>query len=293
MKKEFEQGIWYIDKEEDLYPRRMQSLPGMPKGIFFKGHLPKETLPTIAIVGARDCSPYGRAKAFSYAQTFSDAGVQVISGMALGVDGESHLGALQGATPTYAVLGNGVDICYPSSHTALYHKILHSGGVLSEFPPQIKPRPAFFPARNRIISALADVVLVIEAKKQSGSFITVEFALEQGKTVYALPGSVDSKRSEGCHRLIAQGAGIAFSADMILEEMGILRAGSTVYATQREPLEKPLQKIYDSIGFEPKSIAQMLLEQNVTRDVLLSLLLTLELKGRIIEISKNYYVRKE
>lgn len=151
-----------IEKGSPEYPEKLQNYPDMPKKLYVKGQLPDGKKPSIAIVGARMCSTYGRIQAFQFAKELSRAGVQVISGLALGIDSEGHKGALEGETPTYAVLGNGVDICYPAGNRFLYQRILREkGGLISEYSPGTKARNYFFPARNRIISALSDVILVV------------------------------------------------------------------------------------------------------------------------------------
>ena len=155
-------------KDSSVYPARLKELPGMPKQLYYIGSFPDDAKPTAAIVGARLCSPYGRIQAFNYGKFLSEHGVQVISGMAAGIDAEGHKGALEGGTPTFAVLGNGVDICYPSSSRGIYRRIPEkNGGIISEYEPGTKGRAYYFPARNRIISGLADLVLVVEAKEKS------------------------------------------------------------------------------------------------------------------------------
>ncbi|CBL18447.1 DNA-processing protein DprA [Ruminococcus sp. SR1/5] len=209
-------------KDSSVYPARLQELPGMPKQLYYIGRFPDDDKPTAAIVGARLCSPYGRIQAFNYGKFLSEHGVQVISGMAAGIDAEGHKGALEGGTPTFAVLGNGVDICYPSSSRGIYRRIPEkNGGIISEYEPGTKGRAYYFPARNRIISGLADLVLVVEAKEKSGSLITATCALEQGKMVYAIPGAVNDALSRGCHKLIYDGAGIAYSPEILLDEWGL------------------------------------------------------------------------
>ena len=209
-------------KDSSVYPARLQELPGMPKQLYYIGRFPDDDKPTAAIVGARLCSPYGRIQAFNYGKFLSEHGVQVISGMAAGIDAEGHKGALEGGTPTFAVLGNGVDICYPSSSRGIYRRIPEkNGGIISEYEPGTKGRAYYFPARNRIISGLADLVLVVEAKEKSGSLITAACALEQGKMVYAIPGAVNDALSRGCHKLIYDGAGIAYSPEILLDEWGL------------------------------------------------------------------------
>ncbi|MEE3419593.1 MAG: DNA-processing protein DprA [Lachnospiraceae bacterium] len=208
-----------IKRDDDSYPGRMKMLPQMPDELFVIGELPAEHVPTIGMVGARACDGYGQKIAREFGTAFARCGIQVISGMAVGIDGYSQEGALAGGGKTFAVLGSGVDVCYPEGHRTLYEKIQKKGGVISELPPGTAPLRRNFPLRNRIISALSDLVLVIEARSKSGSLITADFALEQGKTVFAVPGRVGDQLSDGCNYLIAQGAGIAWSADAVIEEL--------------------------------------------------------------------------
>ena len=222
-KKRREETVRIVRREDVEYPERLRALKGMPDRLYVKGSLPGEEL-TVAIVGARRCSLYGRRQAELFGRELALRGISVISGMASGVDGCAQKGALEAGGRSYAVLGCGADVCYPRENRFLYEALPSKGGILSEQPCGTPPLRSYFPARNRIISALADVVLVIEARKKSGSFITVDFALEQGKSVFALPGRVDDALSDGCNGLIAQGAGIALSPESILEELSALKA---------------------------------------------------------------------
>ena len=200
------QKIKCLTIEDSNFPDRLRKLSGMPKKLYYIGNLPDPKKPAAAVVGARMCSPYGRCQAFKYARTMASYGVQIISGMARGIDAEGHKGALDTDTPTFAVLGSGVDVCYPNSNRWLYQRILEKGGgIISELPPGSPPVNWAFPARNRIISGLSDAVLVVEAKEQSGSLITANFALEHGHSVYALPGAVTEELSRGCNKLIFDG----------------------------------------------------------------------------------------
>ena len=208
-----------IGKNTEGYPTRMSMLSGMPDKLFCIGRLPAEHLPAAAIVGARMCSSYGHETAYRFGHFLASKGVQVISGMAIGVDGYAQRGAIEAGGSTFAILASGADVCYPRENRDLYEKIAETGGILSEQPPGTKPLPYYFPSRNRIISALADVVVVVEARERSGSLITVEFALTQGKTVLAVPGRIGEPLSDGCNRLIAEGAGIAWSAEAVLDEI--------------------------------------------------------------------------
>ncbi len=215
-----ESGIGYTYCQAASFPQKLARIPDPPFGIFYKGRLPDGSVPAVAVIGARKCSEYGRFMAERFAKGFAGHGVDVISGMAMGIDGISQAAALSAGGSSYAVLGCGVDIVYPRSNETLYRQLLESGGVLSEYPPRMEPRPALFPPRNRIISALADVVLVVEAREKSGTLITVDMALEQGREVYAVPGRCTDSLSMGCNRLIRQGAAVAVTPEDIIDEMG-------------------------------------------------------------------------
>ena len=195
-----ESGIGYTYCQAASFPQKLARIPDPPFGIFYKGRLPDGSARAVAVIGARKCSEYGRFMAERFAKGFAGHGVDVISGMAMGIDGISQAAALSAGGSSYAVLGCGVDIVYPRSNETLYRQLLESGGVLSEYPPRMEPRPALFPPRNRIISALADVVLVVEAREKSGTLITVDMALEQGREVYAVPGRCTDSLSMGCNR---------------------------------------------------------------------------------------------
>lgn len=212
-------GISYTYCREPDFPQKLADIPDPPFGVFYKGKLPDAHIPAVALIGSRKCSEYGRHMAEKFAAEFAAGGVNVISGMALGIDGISQRAALKAGGSSYAVLGCGVDIVYPKSNELLYRLLQENGGVLSEYPPQMEPRPALFPARNRIISAFADAVIVVEACEKSGTLITVDMALEQGKEVYAVPGRCTDALSMGCNRLLRQGASIAVSADDIIFDM--------------------------------------------------------------------------
>ncbi len=219
-KKEEREKIRYIRKTQREYPEILRQYERMPAGLYVKGALPDPGKKTAALIGARNCSSYGRNQAYAFARRLAEEGVQVISGLAYGVDTWAHKGALDAGGATFAVLGCGVDICYPKENYIVYEEILKTGGgVLSEYEPGSPPLAWHFPIRNRIISGLADVILVVEARKKSGSLITADYGLEQGKSIYAVPGRVGDACSEGCNELIAQGAGIAWSPEVLLEEL--------------------------------------------------------------------------
>ena len=274
------------------YPCGLKEISAPPYALYVKGELPQEEQLSVAIVGARECTTYGEVMARQYAETLADAGVQIISGMARGIDGISQKSALAANGMSYAVLGSGVDLCYPREHYALYTELQKQGGVISEQPLGMQPLPQFFPARNRIISGLSDVVIVIEAKERSGSLITADMALEQGKDVYALPGPSNSILSKGCHNLIRQGAGILLSPKELLEELGIFHKKKMKNATENEILlESPEKLVYSCLDFYPKSLNQMMEETGFTISAMMQIIMNLEFKGLIKEISKNYYVK--
>ena len=212
------QGISYTYCQAADFPRRLTEIPDPPFGLFYKGRLPSDTMPAVAVIGARKCSEYGRCMAEQFAAGFAARGINVISGMAMGIDGISQSAALKAGGSSYAVLGGGVDIVYPRTNETLYAQLVRQGGVLSEYPPRLAPRPSLFPPRNRIISALSDVVLVVEAREKSGTLITVDMALEQGREVYTIPGMCTDSLSMGCNRLLRQGAMVATAPEDIIED---------------------------------------------------------------------------
>ena len=294
MEEKPEERIRQISSKSAEYPQKLNNYPKMPEILFAKGNLPDAKKPTAAIVGARACSPYGRIQAFRYAKILSSAGVQIISGMAYGIDAEAHKGALEGGTPTYAVLAGGVDICYPSGNRPLYARILReNGGILSEQPPGMRARNYFFPARNRIISGLADLVLIVEAREKSGSLITAQWALDQGKIVYAVPGPVNEALSMGCHKLIYDGAGIAYSPEILLRELG-LNCENKVKSPEKNDLglASDLKLVYSCLDLRPKSMDFLIQKTGLPPEKIGSLLLELKLSGLVREIGRHYYIKE-
>ena len=289
-----EAKILRISSNSAEYPEKLNNYPKMPEILFVKGRLPDRKKPSIAIVGARACSTYGRIQAFRYAKVLSSAGVQIISGMAYGIDAEAHKGALEGGTATYAVLAGGVDICYPAGNKALYERILREGGgIISEQPPGMRARNYFFPARNRIISGLADMVLIVEAREKSGSLITAQWALDQGKTVYAIPGPVNEELSIGCHKLIYDGAGIAYSPEILLRELGMNYENKVKSDSKNDlGLASDLKLVYSCLDLRPKSTDFLIQKTGLPPRQIGSLLLELKLSGLIREIGRHYYIKE-
>lgn len=289
-----DKNIQFITIFDLAYPKRLMEIASPPYALYVKGKVPDDNLKTVAIVGARECSPYGEIMARDFAKALASRGIQIISGMARGVDSAGQNGALEVGGQSFGVLGCGVDICYPREKIGLYMELQQQGGVISEFPPGTCPLPKHFPARNRIISGLSDIVLVIEAKEKSGSLITADMALEQGKDVYALPGPVNSRLSRGCNELIKQGAGILLSPEELLTDIGILSEKHEEKNEQIKILLETQEKlVYSCLGFQPQNLDQLISVTKLAVAELLDILMSLELRGLIKEISKNYYVRSK
>jgi len=204
------------------YPEALSNIPDPPAVLFVKGNLPDYSRPVVSIIGARNCSQYGSTMARLIGEKLAQANISVVSGLARGIDGIGQYSTFYNKGATFGVLGCGVDICYPEENYELYNSLaagIHGGGIISEFLPGTQAKSFHFPMRNRIISGLSDAVIVIEAKEKSGTLITVSQALEQGKSVYALPGRVCDRLSYGCNRLINQGAGILWDIDEFIDEI--------------------------------------------------------------------------
>ena len=207
------QGIRMIPIDSEEYPKKLKHIKDAPPILFIKGEMMSKHAPTVSIIGARECSVYGANVAKRLGELFAEAGIAVISGMARGVDSIAQKAVMEAGGYSLALLGGGVDVIYPKESATLYYKLLKSGGVMSEHAPGTMPRGQFFAMRNRLISGLSDAVCVVEAKAQSGTLITVDSALEQGREVYAVPGRITDITSFGTNELIRQGAGIISDLD--------------------------------------------------------------------------------
>jgi DNA processing protein len=294
LKKEYhglaEKGIRFITREDEEYPDQLRAIYAAPFSIYVKGSLPGKGSKCLSIVGARDCSQYGREMARYLAGAVAKEGVVVISGLARGIDTYAHQGALKAGGHTYAVLGCGIDTCYPRENIGLYMEMQQNGGILSEYPPGTKPYAGNFPMRNRIISGLSDAILIIEARQKSGSLITVDMGLEQGKDIYALPGRATDPLSEGCNNLLKLGAKPVTSPKDILEDMlpGYREMPvGTKSACRGE--EEHTKKIFSCLTSDPKHIEELALLSGLHIDQLMEQLLILELRGQVRQTMKNYY----
>ena len=223
----------------------------------------------------------------------SRAGIQIISGLAWGIDGAGHQGALEAGGDTYGILGCGINICYPKENYGLYQQMAASGGIITEFMPKEAPRPCNFPMRNRIISGLSDVILVIEAREKSGSLITVNLGLEQGKEIFALPGRATDPLSAGCNRLIFEGAGILLGPDSVLEYFK-LQIGNIlrVHEKDKNGLVKKEKMVYSCLDLKPKNLEEIIALSGLSVSDCMSALLELELKGWVVQTTHQYYGKK-
>ncbi len=222
--------VQFIDQQDQRYPGQLKHLPDPPLGLYWKGS-ELVTKPSIAIVGSRRMTPYGQSVARTLAGDLARMGWVVISGMARGIDTAAHWGALDAGGKTLAVLGHGLEQVYPPENGELRKRILEQGGVLSEFPFGRRPDKQTFPMRNRLVSGLADAVIIVETDIRGGSMITAQFAAEQGKTVFAVPGRVDQQESRGCHALIRDGAVLLTSVEDVLSELNVLAPLSPCFST--------------------------------------------------------------
>ena len=213
--------IHAIARHDPGYPPPLAELHDPPSRLFVRGEVDALSRPNVAVVGARSCSAYGAQVARTLARELAAVGVVVVSGLARGVDGEAHRGALEGGGRTVAVLGCGIDRDYPRSHAELARRIVASGAVVSEYPPGVEPAPWRFPARNRIIAGLSLATVVVEARERSGALITADFALELGRDVFAVPGEITSGLSAGTNDLLRQGAAPLTCVRDVLEGLGI------------------------------------------------------------------------
>lgn len=284
-------GIQFTSCEQSDYPKLLRSIRDFPYGIFYKGRLPAEEKKQIAVVGARVCTHYGKHLAEQLAGQIAQAGGEVVSGAAYGIDGAAQWAALSAGGASFAVVGGGVDCRYPRANDRLYDRLEEEGGVLSEFPPGTKPLRYHFPLRNRIISGLSEIVTVIEAKHGSGSLITADYALEQGRTVLAVPGRLDDELSRGCNELIAQGAGVILSPESFAEQVFPdfrQQKKNKVSDIALAPSEK---LVYSSLDLHSKSLWELEECTSLSLADLSGSLLALEARGFIREVERNYYVK--
>ena len=283
-----------ITLADTRYPSRLRAVSGCPLVLYVAGHAPALSEPQVAVVGSRNPTPSGQRHAARFARGLANCGLTVTSGLALGVDAAAHRGALESGGSSLAVCGTGLDRVYPRRNRDLARQITERGALVSEFPVTTPPRRAHFPQRNRVISGLSLGTLVVEATLKSGSLITARIAGDQGREVFAIPGSIDSPQSRGCHRLIQQGARLVECVGDIIEELAAglapftnTGAASVGAAATREPCCPLLQHV----GFEPVSVDELVARSGLTADRVSSMLLTLEVDGHVAACPGGHYVR--
>jgi DNA processing protein len=278
------------------YPPLLREISGPPAALYLLGSASALATPQLAMVGSRSPTPAGAATAHAFAAWFARAGITVTSGLALGIDAASHEGALAGGGLTVAVCGTGLDRPYPAAHAPLAARIREHGALVSEFPPRTAPLRGNFPRRNRIISGLSLGVLVVEAARVSGSLITARLALEQGREVFAIPGSIHSPLARGCHQLIRQGAKLVEEAADVLTELNFSVPQEPPRAPGQTPppapaLDKEYEMLLDALGFEPATIDVLVARTHLPFESVASMLLILELQGRVAALPGGRYGR--
>ncbi len=278
----------FIPRTDPRYPPQLLDLADAPGWLYVKGDPDWLARPMLAIVGSRHATQQGLRDAAAFAQTLSEAGLTIVSGLALGVDAAAHEGGLAGIGSSVAVVGTGLDRVYPARNRELAHRLAAQGAIVSEFSLGTPPKTGHFPRRNRLISGLALGVLVVEAALESGSLITARMAAEQGREVFALPGSIHSALAKGCHRLIKQGAKLVESASDILEELGgrlSMPRGDVV------PASAPEDALLDALATGPLALDQLAERLGLTVDALSVRLLSAEMAGAVARLPGGLYQR--
>lgn len=278
---------------DEEYPQRLLETSSPPAILYAIGDLKWLNHNAIAIVGSRNATPQGENNAVNFAQEMCNQGLCVVSGMALGIDGAAHRGAIKSIGATIAVVGTGLDIVYPAKHRELAHQITERGLIISEFPLGTPSKPANFPRRNRIISGLSLGCLVVEANVKSGTLITARLAMEQGREVFAIPGSIHSPVSKGCHQLIKQGAKLVENVEDILDELKSIIPEHDPIGLTAQTGEKPLKSnsLLGLMGFEAISFESLLESSALTTEALSSMLMLLELEGKVTALAGGKYQR--
>jgi len=291
-------GNHLITLADSIYPKALLEIANPPALLYAKGQLDCLSLPCLAVVGSRNATPQGEKNAEDFAENLSRHGLCIVSGMALGIDGAAHRGALKANAPTIAVVGTGLDIVYPAKHRDLAHRIVNRGLIISEFPLGTPSKAQNFPRRNRIISGLSIGCLVIEANLDSGSLITARQAAEQGREVFAIPGSIHSPVAKGCHQLIKQGAKLVESTEDILSEIQPILPLQPHFNTspigslpERANASPEANTVLDSMGVDPIHFDVLLTATGLTVSALSTMLTLLELDGKISPLHGGKFQR--
>lgn len=296
LKKLNKEEVKIIHMNDPAYPELLKQIEDPPLFFYMKGDIQPQDSLAISIVGTRRPTVYGKKVAELLSKELSHAGFTVISGVARGIDSIAHMSALTAGGRSIGVLGCGIDVVYPKENRSLILKIIKSGVIISEFPPEMGPEKQNFPRRNRIISGLSLGTVVVEAAEKSGSLITAGFALDQGREVFAIPGNINSRMSRGTNNLIKEGAKIVTNVDDILTEFELLlthrgKRGIKNVSTCEVSLTGIKRKIYSILSLEPKHIDQIILESKVEPQKVIHILLDMELKGLIEQLPGHRYVK--
>lgn len=310
----FKENVRYVSKTDANYPEKLLEIEYTPLGLFYKGELPRENIPTVAVIGSRICSEYGKNITYKLVKELAESGVQIVSGLAMGIDGHAHRAALSVNGSTFGILGTGLDKIYPKENSDIYYEMYDKGGVISEYYFDTFPLKTHFPERNRIIAGLSDSLLVVEAKKKSGTMITTDKALEQGKDVFVVPGRIGDILSEGCLKLARQGASLILSSNDIAfslkdkypEWINYDKDNNGQYSflannksdkivnflsTGKIRLEKVERIVYALLSFKPKHFEQLIIESGLEYFIVIDVINALCKKGLAIESSPEYYVK--
>jgi len=287
-----------VTRQDVRYPPLLKEIADPPSMLFVQGDVGLLSQWQLAVVGSRNPSPSGRDNAFEFSRFLAQGGMTISSGLAMGIDAAAHQGALTAQGKTIAVIGTGLDRVYPAKHRDLAHDIVQQGAIVSEFALGTAPRAENFPRRNRLISGLSLGTLVVEAATRSGSLITARMALEQGREVFAIPGSIHNPLARGCHQLIREGAKLVETAADIVEELGALagvgeRPVQDEVLADRDPqaLDGDYQLLFECLGYDPIEIDSLVLQSGLTAETVSSMLLLLELEGQVASLSGGRYVR--
>jgi DNA processing protein len=282
-------GISVVHPGHPSYPRLLAEISGRPSILYVRGALAPADNASVAIVGTRRATPYGRQVAERIATELAQAGITVVSGLARGVDAAAHRAALEAGGRTIAVLGSGPDVIYPAEHRRLAEQILESGAILSELSPGAKPDAQNFPARNRIVSGMSLGTLIVEAPSRSGALITASFAADQGREVFVIPGSVFTPSAEGTNALLRDGARLVRDGADILDDLG-LGGNGPVVTQSRMSLDDDERKLLAALGKEARHIDELAEEAELPAGAVSALMLTMELKGLVRNHGAQYYV---
>lgn len=289
----YRSGADFIIPDDSVYPVQLTAMNEAPLGLYMLGTMPTAAMPMVSIVGSRRVSDYGAVVCSKIAGEIAGYGITVVSGMAMGIDALAHKGAIDSGGKTIAVLGTGIDVCYPSVNRNLYNEIKSVGCLLSEFPLGTAPNKINFPYRNRIIACLSKLTVVVEAAEKSGSLITAASAIENSRTVMAVPGNITSALSKGCNNLIRNGCAPVICTEDILEALDIKLDKKELKNSEKMliPLAEDEKMLYDCIGYEPITVDELISKLDIDTKEAMCLLTMLELKGCIRRLSGQKVVR--